>query len=615
MCGIAGHVGPRPVTQERIDRALELLRHRGPDHDAHRAFTTPDGRHVTLLHTRLSIIDLDDRANQPFRYGSRWLVYNGELYNYLELRERLERAGGEFATRSDTEVLAGALHRLGWDALDACEGMWAFATYDDADGTLALCRDRFGEKPLYLHRDPYGGVWFGSEPKAVFALLGRQLEPNLRQIRRFLVNGYKSLYKSGETFFEGLLELDQGSVLTIGAGGEERTWRYWTPPEPVPADMDFAAAVEGTRERLIRSVELRLRADVPLAFCMSGGVDSVSLISIARRELGQDVHGFTIVNSDARYEEQAMVDLAVAELGVRHTPVALDTEDFLPRLREIVRQHDSPVATISYFVQWLLMASIHESGYRVSVSGTAADELFSGYYDHHLAYLREVADDAALYSRSRSAWEEHVQPLVRNPYLRDPELFLRDAAFREHVYFDAAEFNRWLHNSRAGSPEPFSERTFTLDVLRNRMLNELFAEVVPVILHEDDLNAMAFSIENRSPFLDRELFEFSLTIPTRHLIREGRAKAVLREAMRGIAPDAVLRNRRKVGFNAPLRDLVDTGDPEIRAQLLADSPIWEVVDRARVAALLESDELPNSRSKFLFSVLASKLFLEESGCA
>ena len=615
MCGIAGYAGPRPLDAERVQRALGRLRHRGPDHAAHRAFATPDGRYVSLLHTRLSIIDLDERAHQPLRVGTRWLAYNGELYNYLELREQLVRRGVTFRTDSDTEVLAEALAVLDWEVLDACEGMWAFAVYDEADGALSLCRDRFGEKPLYVHRDGDGGLWFASEPKALFALLGRALPPNLRHIRRFLINGYKSLYKTGETFFEGLTELAPGTVLHVGESGRERTWRYWTVPEPAAAtDMHFDEAVAGTRERLISSVQLRLRADVPLAFCMSGGVDSVSLISVARHVLGEDVHGFTIVNSDARYEEQELVDLAVAELGVRHTPVALATTEFLPRLRALVRQHDSPVATISYFVQWLLMEAIHADGYRVSVSGTAADELFSGYYDHHLAYLREVQTDPALHASARAAWEEHVRPLVRNPHLRDGDLFVRDPSFREHVYFDAPEFASWLHDGSAGAPEPFSERVFTGDLLRNRMLNELFAEAVPVILHEDDLNAMSFSIENRSPFLDRELFEFALTIPTAHLVRDGRAKAVLREAMRGIAPDAVLDNRRKVGFNAPLMDLLDPSDPAVRAELLADSPIWEVVNRDRVAALLDLPELPNSRSKFLFSVLGSKLFLEEARC-
>ena len=163
--------------------------------------------------------------------------------------------------------------------------------------------------------------------------------------------------------------------------------------------MSFEEAVAGARERLIRAVELRLRADVPLAFCMSGGVDSLALISIARNVFDYDVHGFTIVNSDARYEEQDMVEHAVERLGVRHTSIALDTEGFLPRLRELVRHHDAPVYTITYYVQWLLMQAIHEHGYRVSVSGTAADELYSGYYDHHLAYLREVHDNLRVAQR------------------------------------------------------------------------------------------------------------------------------------------------------------------------------------------------------------------------
>ena len=143
------------------------------------------------------------------------------------------------------------------------------------------------------------------------------------------------------------------------------------------------------------------------------------------------------------------------------------------------------------------------------------------------------------------------------------------------------------------------------------MLNELFAEAVPVILHEDDLNAMFFSIENRSPFLDRDLFEYSLTIPTRHLVQDGRAKAVLRESMRGIAPDRILDNRRKVGFNAPIHDLLDVHDPEVRDYLLADGPLFDIVRRDHVEALLDQDYLPNSGSKFLFNVVCSKIFLEE----
>jgi asparagine synthase (glutamine-hydrolysing) len=298
----------------------------------------------------------------------------------------------------------------------------------------------------------------------------------------------------------------------------------------------------------------------------------------------------------------------VRRLDIRHTAIPLDTAGFLPRLRGLVRHHDAPVYTITYFVQWLLMQSIHEHGYRVSVSGTAADELFSGYYDHHLAYLREVAGEPELAVASRAAWTEHVQPIVRNPYLRDADLFVRDPSFRGHIYLGAEEFATYL-------TEPFSngftERDFTSNVLRNRMLNELFAEAVPVILHEDDLNAMYYSIENRSPFLDRALFEHSLSVPTRHLVQDGKAKAVLREAMRGIAPDLALDNRRKVGFNAPIESLLDADDPAVHKELLADSPVFEHIRREKVQELLKKRDLPNSESKMLFNILNAKLFLEE----
>jgi asparagine synthase (glutamine-hydrolysing) len=608
MCGVAGFVGVEPLDAGRVARALALMQHRGPDNATHKAWPTPDGRRVELLHTRLTIIDIDHRSDQPFRRGRTCLAFNGELYNYVELRRQLERAGETFSTASDTEVLAAVLDRDGWHGLDGCEGMWALAAYDERDGSLLLSRDRFGEKPLYVLRD-HRGLFFGSEPKFIFALIGRALPVNRRHLERYLVNGYKSLYKSGETFFTGLEELEAGTALSIGSGGHEQRHVYWRPGEPIEHEMSFDEAAAGARERLIRSVELRLRSDVPLAFCMSGGVDSLSIISIASKVLGYDVHGFTIVNSDERYDEEEMVAHAIDRLGVRHTPIPLVTAGFLPRLRELVRHHDAPVYTVTYFVQWLLLQSIHEHGYRVSISGTAADELFTGYYDHHLAYLYEVRRDPALAAVARDAWSEHVRPLVRNPYLSDPDLFVEDPGFRGHIYLNADEFATYLTD---GFDEGFGERSFSANLLRNRMLNELFAEAVPVILHEDDLNAMYFSIENRSPFLDRDLFEFSTSIPTRHLVRDARAKAVLRAAMRGIVPDLILDNRRKVGFNAPIHSLLDVGDPSVRAELLADSPLFDIVRRDKLESLLAKRALPNSESKLLFNIVCTKLFLEEA---
>ncbi len=607
MCGVAGYIGTRTLGEQTLNACLATMRRRGPDHQAYKAWTGPAGRNAYLLHARLSIIDLDPRANQPLRREGDWIAFNGEIYNYVELRKQLLAEGESFVTQSDTEVLLAALRKKGWPILDRCEGMWAFGVNSEAEGSLTLCRDRFGEKPLYLYRDATG-LYFASEIKAIAVLLGRPLKVNPNHLQRYLVNGYKALYKGKETFFEGIEELPAGTALTIGANGAERGWRYWQPAVAPDDAMSYEASVRGARDRLIRSVELRLRADVPLAFCMSGGVDSNALISIAKRVFNYDVHGFTIVNDDARYEEQEMVEHAVRELGVRSTLLPVTTASFLPRLRELVRYHDAPVSTITYYAQWMLQEAIAAAGYRISVSGTAADELFSGYYDHHLAYFQEIRGEPALLESSRQAWTEHILPIVRNPHLRKPGLFIDAPEFRDHIFFDAEGFADYLTDPWA---EAFAEERYSERLLRNRMLNELFHEAVPVILHEDDLNAMYFSVENRSPFLDRDLFEFCNTIPTRHLIRDGRAKSVLRDALAGIGPDLVMQNRRKVGFNAPIHSFLDVGDPAVRRELLRDSPVFEMIRRDKIEALLGKADLPNSESKFVFYFLNCKLFLEE----
>jgi asparagine synthase (glutamine-hydrolysing) len=610
MCGIAGHIGDRPLDPARVEATLELMRRRGPDHRAARHFTTPAGKHLHLLHGRLNIVDLDERSNQPFALGGKWMVFNGEVYNYVEVKAELARAGHSFRTTSDTEVLLAAINQYGvLPALDRAEGMWAAAVYDEQAGTLWLTRDRFGEKPLYLYRDSTG-FYFGSEVKFIVSLLGRPLEVDLDHLKRYLVNGYKALYKQPHAFFRGLEELPAASALELRDGVPGTPVRYWTPTFGQDESVSYDDAVAGTRERLIRSVELRLRADVPLAFCMSGGVDSNALISIAKRLLKYDVVGFTIANSDERYEESDLVNHAVEALQIRHVSIPTKTGGFLPKLRELVRQHDAPVYTITYYAHWLLMESIAAHGYRIAVSGTAADELFSGYYDHFLAYLAEVKGDQPRHAAALAAWNEHVRPVVRNPFLSDPELFVKDPGMRDHIYLDAAGFAAYLKEPWS---EPFAETSYTPSLLRNRMANELFNEAVPVILHEDDLNAMYYSIENRSPFLDRALFEWSTRIPTRHLMRDGYAKAILRDSMRGIVPAPILDSRRKVGFNAPIFSFLDPADPETRAQLLDDSPIFQLVHRDKIETLLDKAFLPNSQSKFLFYFLCAKLFLEELG--
>jgi len=606
MCGIAGYFGKKSISSNRVGECLDLMQRRGPDYSGFYERHLSNGRNIYLLHSRLSIIDLDERANQPMRIGNDVMVFNGELYSYCEQQRKLEESGVSFKTTSDSEILLSTFVRHGISGLDNCEGMWAFGVFNESNENLSLCRDRFGEKPLYLYRTE-DGIYFASEIKFIFSLLGRRASVNINQLYRYMVNGYKSLQKTPDTFFEGIEELGSCELLTIGNNGKEKKERYWHPVFTEDESMGYDDAVEGVRSRLIRSMRLRLRADVPIAFCLSGGIDSNSLISIAKRVFNYDVHGFTIINTDQRYEEQEMVDHAVAELGIRHSPVPISTESFLENISELICYHDSPIYTISYYVHWLLMRNVSEQGYRISVSGTGADELLTGYYDHHNLYLYEMQDSDD-YDLCYAGWKKNVQPFVRNPYLRKANLYIENPSERGHVYLNNDLFSEYLCQDWF---EEFSETNYTDSLLRNRMLNEMFNEAVPIILHEDDLNAMYYSIENRSPYLDRELFEFCSQIPSRYLVRDGLAKVVLRDAMKGIVPEKILWNPRKVGFNAPVLSFLDVKNPSVRSQLMDNSEIFNHVRRDKIETLMNKEELANSESKFLFYFLNSKMFLEQ----
>jgi asparagine synthase (glutamine-hydrolysing) len=482
--------------------------------------------------------------------------------------------------------------------------MWAIAVYDENKDRLTLCRDRFGEKPLSYIKTT-DGIFYASEVKILEKLSGTILVPNKLQLQRFLVNGYKSLYKTTETFFEGVIDVPAKSLLHFNDDGSIDAEVYWNPNTEIDESIDFSQAVKQSREKLVRSLDLRMRADVPLAFSLSGGVDSVSLVSLAKRELDLPVHGFTIRNSDPRYEEWELVDKVVNELKIEHTYVDLSTIGFLENLRTMISHRHTPVLTITYYVQWLLMKTISQKGYRVVIGGAGADELYTGYYDHHLFYI------ASLNGKPREnaieLWRLNLMRFIQNPFLSNPNLFIEEPNFRDHIYLDSNLYKTFLNSKFL---ENFSEKKYHVDLLKNRMLNELFEEIIPVIMHEEDLNAMNFSIENRSPYLDKELFETTVKFPTRLMVNNGRAKAILRESVRGIAPDIVIDNARKIGFNAPIESLLDLNNLNTKKEILSDSPIFEIVKREYVSSFLEKRNLTNSESKFLFSFLSAKLFLE-----
>jgi asparagine synthase (glutamine-hydrolysing) len=603
MCGIAGRVSERPLARERALRLEAAMRNRGPDARGHWRGEAA-GSPVELFHSRLAIVDLDPRANQPFETEACVLVYNGEIYNWRELRAELETRGVAFRTMSDTEVVARAWEAWGAGAFARFEGMWALALVDRASGDLVLGRDAFGEKPLYvLERD--GEIVFGSQTDFVEILASRPLRADMDRLARYLVNGYREIGTG--VWFEDLSEIPAGGYLRIAGARVREKGTHWR-PRVAPRAMSLADAQAEARARVEKAVERRLGADVPIAFCLSGGVDSTVLACMAAKRFGYPVHAFSIVDSDPRYDESASIAATVAHLGCRHDIVRPGVSGFLDRLDAQIAYHRAPVATISYYVHEFLSEAIAAHGYKVAISGTGADEIFSGYYDHYAFWLAAMSGRAD-YPTLESEWRAGFGATVRNPHLKDPLAFARDPNDRRHLTPDRDLFASMM---RVRVPGPRAETRFCAETLRNRMLNELTAETVPVILREDDLNSMRFSVENRSPYLDRDLADFAYSVPAEHLVRDGMPKWLLRAAGRDYAPAEILFDRRKRGFNASIDTVLDRRDPAIRARLLEPGPIFDIVDRAKFEAWMDADLTDNSLSKFMFSFVSARLFLDRA---
>tara|TARA_Y100000739_G_scaffold229888_1_gene247000 strand:+ start:6705 stop:8522 length:1818 start_codon:yes stop_codon:yes gene_type:complete len=605
MCGIAGYIAKQHISKEIIHNTLDLMNNRGPDNKDFLYLPTSNAS-IGLLHSRLSIIDLDPRSNQPYTFGNYTIIFNGEIYNYIELRKDLEKKGYKFETTSDTEVLIKSFIEYGEECVNTFNGMWAFAIWNKKANKLFLSRDRFGEKPLYYKLDS-NGFYFGSEIKFIKSLYSNDLIIDHNQLKRLLVYGYKYIYNSDDTYFQSIKELPFASNAIIDGDLNFDVYSYWEPKVQIQK-MSIDDAIEGTKYHLEESMRLRLRADVPMAFCLSGGVDSAALASIAKKIFNYDVTTFSIIDEDERYNEFDNIMLTVNDLDCNHELIYLDNSNMLERLKDLIQYHDAPIATISYLVHSLLSEKIQKMGFKIAISGTAADELFTGYYDHFNLHLYEMRNHTN-FQNLLNDWFSNTGKFIRNPYLKNPKLYFEDQTIRAHNHLNSDKFFEYLTDDYSYN---IKEREFSDSLLKNRMMNELFYEVTRVILHEDDLNSMRFSIENRSPYLDYNLFNFAFSIPNEHLIKDGYGKYILRQAISGSLNDNVRLDRKKKGFNASIKSIIDLNDPVVIDFLLSESPVFNIIKRKKIESLLKHNNLPNSFNKFLFNFLNVKLFLESN---
>ena len=609
MCGISGYISDKNfLDNDNIKKTLDLMKRRGPD--SQDLFQKNyQSKEVALLHSRLNIIDLNSQSNQPFYDKDFILIFNGEIYNYIELRNDLKKKNYTFNTNSDTEVLLKAFQEYGEKCVDYFIGMWSFAIWDLKNKKLFLSRDPFGEKPLYYTLG-HNFFFFASEIKFIKSLCKKKFEINKDKIYENIFFGYKSLNKDESTFYKEIYSIENGTNLKIDLNLRIFKNRYWQPKAHIKKNMNAQEAAEGTNYYLTNSLKLRMRSDVPIAFCLSGGVDSGILASHAKKTFEKKISTFSIIDKDPRYNESCNINSIVNDLDCESNSIRIENQqnNFFNRLSDLTNYHDGPIATLSYYVHSYLSESISQNNYKVAISGTGADEIFTGYYDHYLLHF-EAINNTKYFENSINSWKKDVLPNIRNPYLKNPFLYIEDPHNRDLVYeknFDLFKY------SISKKKIQFIEKKYSNELLRNRMMNELTNEVVPVILKHDDLNSMYYSIENRSPYLDRDLVKFAFTIPPHLLISDGYQKKVLRDSAKGVLLDKVRLSKQKKGFNASINSVVDLKNKDVLNFIFNEkSPIIEFVDIKKIKNEIQLDKIPNHISKLIFSIISTKLFLGE----
>ena len=587
MCGIVGVVsskGARPPDRGRLELAVQALRHRGPDGSGIHL-----GADVGLGHTRLGIIDLEG-GSQPMSndQASVWTVYNGEIWNFAELRRELEFAGHRFATRCDTEVLIHGYEEWGDAIVSRLNGMFAFAIWDAARRRLLLARDRIGKKPLYVSELDHG-VAFGSDVRSVLLASGGQPRLDEERIPEFLFQRYVG---APRTLFRGVERLPPGHILIYESGRIERRSFWMLPDDPDPEPLP----PQRLRELLRDSVHLRLMSDVPVGVFLSGGVDSAAVLGLMNEAGAGQVASFTIGFDDPIFDERRVARLTAQRFGTDHNEIVVSRDDFLETLPQLAWFRDEPIAEPAE-IPLLLLARFAARQVKVVLSGEGGDELFGGYPKYRAERLLSLPTGAprlalrtAVSLASRRRTHRQLERALETLALRD-ELLRWASWFRA---FSSADLMGGILTPRLASlatPELLTARLASLlrpysrvDPARRMLIGDLLTYLPDNMLLRGDRVLMAASVEGRMPLLDHRIVEHVVRAPASQRAGWRASKRVLRDAVADLIPPEVL-TQPKRGFPVPVaRFLVDGRDRLIDRLLLSERTLDRgLFDRSALA--------------------------------
>ena len=554
MCGIVALISPSAAIDPGVaDSIRDTLVHRGPEVGL--TWVHPS-RHLALGHRRLSIIDVSQEADQPMvsADGNLRIIFNGEIYNYRELRSELVARGASFRTKSDTEVLLEGFAAWGDGVLNRINGMFAFAIWDERRRQLFVARDRFGEKPIFVGRGDDGILLIASEMKAILAHPLIRVSPSCEAVNRF---GRATWYEDDElTFFDGIQRFPPAHAAVYGEDGQQlRKWRYWTPDyESINEDLTAAGAVEKFVQLLDGSTRARLNADVPVGSSLSGGLDSstiVGLIAAQRERSAFTQNAFSATfDEDPAISEGPQIDEMVRHAGLRSFRVTPDAAGLMAESQKVHFHQEEPFLSASIYLQWCVARLAKEHDTTVLLDGQGADELLAGYQPWFRFHQLDLLDRGQFMAAALETVRFNARlQKAASAYPDSRRRFDERTAF-SLLQLAAAAVRRpavWHRADREGLASP--ERGMRLRRLAGETLQY---NGLPALLRYADRNSMAFSREVRLPFLDYDLVDFCLSLPDHLLIRDGWQKWILRKAAVRVVPESISWRADKVGYAAPL---------------------------------------------------------------
>lgn len=566
MCGIAGYIdktGKYRPEKKLVKKMTDAMIHRGPDAEGQWI-----DEYIALGHRRLSIIDLEAKSNQPLvsHDGKYVITFNGEIYNYIELKSELVSKGAVFRTDSDTEVVIEAYRAYGEECFNQFNGMWSLALYDMEEQKVILSRDRFGIKPAYTV-DNEDVFVYASEIKAILAAFPEENIPNEACIYRYLSQSVNE-DTDEQCFYKNIKIFPAAHYMIYDLQTHTREYKsYWEVNEQLFYEkwIQEKNPVKTFRKLFESAVELRLRADVEVGACLSGGLDSSAIVGCASKKFGKKMHTFSSVYTDKECNEESYIRKVNERWDTIPHYIKPDDyeENFTKYIEDLTYHHDQPTGGASLYSQYMVMKEV-QGKVKVILDGQGADELFAGYIPYYSYYIDDLLSRNTFRAKCKAIkmlviikkeWPDVIGAVstdtivrlvgLKNSFLFQNEKKIKDLKIKRSVQMFTDDFMDKVHDNYQKKEIQCSSN------LNTRLCNDVLNKSIPALLHNEDGNSMAFSIESRVPFLDYRIVEFAIALDGKYKISNQWTKWIIRKACRDYLPKEVAKRKNKMGFPAP----------------------------------------------------------------